>query len=154
MIEQGFYIIKDEFYEDFPDKYLKGNKEENRPHCFAIPDEKNGIYWMIPMSSKIEKYRKIIQKREALGKPCDTLHIAKLDDGRESAFLIQDIFPITEKYIKKKYTIGTNHLRITSEHLAQTIIKKSRKTLSLIHRGIKFTPTQANVLKIKRELIK
>lgn len=30
--ERGFYVIRDKFFEDFPDPYLKGNKEERRPH--------------------------------------------------------------------------------------------------------------------------
>ncbi len=41
-----------------------------------------------------------MEKKEKAGKPCDILHIVKLDDSRESAFLIQDMFPITEEYIQ------------------------------------------------------
>lgn len=154
MVEQGFYIISDTFYQNFPDIYLKGNKKEHRPHCFAIPDKENGIYWMIPMSSRIEKYRQIIAKRESNGKTCDILHIAKLDNNKESVFLIQDILPVTEKYINREYTIAGNHLRITSEHLAKTIQQKAKKTLVLIRKGIKFTPTQPDVLFIERKLKK
>ena len=55
---------------------------------------------MIPLSSRIEKYRRIMQKKEQAGKPCDIIHIVKLDDSRESAFLIQDMFPITDEYIE------------------------------------------------------
>lgn len=150
----GFYIISDEFYKDFPDSYLKGNKNERRPHCYALKDEKTGLYWMIPMSSRIKKYENIISKRIQNGKPCDILHIAKLDNGKTSVFLIQDIFPITEKYISREYTIGENHLRITSEKLATIIEQKSRKTLGMIRKGVKFTPTQPNVLKIEKQLLK
>ena len=49
---------------------------------------------MIPLSSRIDKYERIVEKKEQAGKPCDIIHIAKLDDSRESAFLIQDMFPI------------------------------------------------------------
>ena len=35
--ERGFYVIKDQFFVDFPDPYLKGNKGEHRPHYFALP---------------------------------------------------------------------------------------------------------------------
>ena len=61
MIEQGFYIISDEFFKQFPDPYLKGNKNEKRPHCYAILDQKTGLYWMIPMSSRVDKYRSIME---------------------------------------------------------------------------------------------
>ena len=152
MTELGFYIRSDDFFKDFPDRYLKGNKKQNRPHYYAIKD-KNGLLWMIPMSSRIEKYQRIIDKKKASGKHCDTLHIAKLDNNKESVFLIQDIFPVSEKYIERKYTINGNHLKITSEHLAKDILRKVKKTLGLIRRGVKFTPTQANVLKIEQDLL-
>lgn len=60
---------------------------------------------MIPLSSRIDKYKKIVDNKKKAGKPCDIIHIVKLDDDRESAFLIQDMFPITEEYIEREYTI-------------------------------------------------
>ena len=110
MKKTGFYIIKDKFFEDMPDPYLKGNKAGNRPHYYCFEDSSTGIYWVIPLSSRIDKYRRIMEKKEKAGKPCDILHIVKLDDSRESAFLIQDMFPITEEYIEREYTIAGNHL--------------------------------------------
>ncbi len=153
MTEYGFYIIADRFFEDFPDRNLKGNKKEKRPHYFAIRDNKTGLYWFIPMSSKVEKYRALMNKREQAHKPCDILHIAKLDNGKESVFLIQDMFPISEAYIKREYTIAGNHLRVTSENLAKTITKKARRILGMIRRGVKLLPTQPDVLKIEKELL-
>lgn len=153
MTDAGFYIIKDAFFQGFPDPYLKGNKSEHRPHYFAIKDEKTGLYWMVPMSSRVEKYRAIIQKRERNGKPCDFLHICKLDNDRESVFLIQDVFPISEEYIRRPYTINQNHLRLTSEAQAKAVRAKTKKILGLLRRGITFTPTQPNVLAIEKRLL-
>ncbi|MDE7416417.1 MAG: hypothetical protein K2N44_08965 [Lachnospiraceae bacterium] len=95
MKKTGFYIIKDKFFEDMSDPYLKGNKAGNRPHYYCFEDTSRGIYWMIPLSSQIDKYKRIVEKKEKAGKPCDIIHIVKLDDSRQSAFLIQDMFPIT-----------------------------------------------------------
>lgn len=106
MKKTGFYIIKDKFFEDMPDPYLKGNKAGNRLHYYCFEDSSTGIYWMIPLSSRIDKYRRIMEKKEKTGKPCDILYIVKLDDSRESVFLIQDMFPITEEYIEREYTIA------------------------------------------------
>lgn len=50
---------------------------------------------MIPLSSRVEKYKRIVEKKEKSGRSCDILHIVKSDDSRESVFLIQDMFPIT-----------------------------------------------------------
>lgn len=152
MKKTGFYIIKDKFFEDMPDPYLKGNKAGNRPHYYCFEDTNTGIYWMIPLSSRIDKYRRIIDKKEKAGKPCDILHIVKLDDSRESAFLIQDMFPITVEYIEREYTIAGNHLMLTSEHTATEIEQKARKVIGMLKRGIKFTPTQPDVMAILEKL--
>ena len=152
MKKTGFYIIKDKFFEDMPDLYLKGNKAGNRPHYYCFEDTSIGIYWMIPLSSRIDKYRRIMEKKEKAGKPCDILHIVKLDDSRESAFLIQDMFPITEEYIEREYTIAGNHLMLTSEHTAREIERKARKVVGMLKRGIKFTPTQPDVMAILKKL--
>ena len=46
------------------DPYLKGNKEANRPHYYCFKDEGTNLYWMIPLSSRIEKYRKIMNRKQ------------------------------------------------------------------------------------------
>ena len=65
-IQQGYsYHIKDEFFDLVQDKYLMSNKEQGnyRPHYYAIQDRKNPkLYWMIPISSKAEKYKGIVEK--------------------------------------------------------------------------------------------
>ena len=152
MKKTGFYIIKDKFFEDMKDPYLKGNKAGNRPHYYCFEDASNGIYWMIPLSSRIDKYRMIMEKKEKAGKPCDILHIVKLDDSRESVFLIQDMFPITEEYIEREYTIAGNHLMLTSEHTAREIEQKAKKIMGMLKRGIKLTPTQPDVMAILEKL--
>ena len=132
MKKTGFYVIRDEFFEYMADPYLKGNKAGNRPHYYCFEDEVTGIYWMIPLSSRVDKYRRIMEKKINMGKPCDIIHIVKLDDSRESAFLIQDMFPITEKYIEREYTIGGNHLLLTSEHTVNEIEQKARKVMGCL----------------------
>ena len=152
MRRKGFYIIKDKFFEDMSDPYLKGNKAGNRPHYYCFEDRTTGTYWMIPLSSRIDKYRDIVEKKVRAGKNCDIIHIAKLDDSRESAFLIQDMFPIKEKYIEREYTIGSNHLMLTSEHTVNEIERKARKVMSMLKRGVKFTPTQPDVMAILKKI--
>ena len=143
---------KGQVFEDMPDPYLKGNKGGNRPHYYCFEDNATGIYWMISLFSRIDKFRKIIEKKEQSGKPCDILHIVKLDDSRESVFLIQDMFSITAEYIEREYTIAGNHLMLTSEHTAKVIEQKARKVLGMLKRGVKFMPTQPDVLSILEKL--
>lgn len=87
---------------------------------------------MIPLSSHIDKYKGIVEKKAKAGKPCDIIHIVKLDDSRESVFLIQDMFSITEEYIEREYTISGNRLMLTSEHTANEIEQKARKVMGNI----------------------
>ena len=119
MKKTGFYIVKDKFFEDMSDPYLKGNKAGNRLHYYCFEDY---------------KYRDI------------------QDDSRESAFLIQDMFPMTEEYIEREYTIAGNHLMLTSEHTAREIERKARKVMGMLKRGIKFTPTQPDIMAIMKKL--
>ena len=93
-----------------------------------------------------------MEKKEKCGKPCDILHVVKLDDDRESAFLIQDMFPITVEYIEREYTIDGNHLMLTSEHTAKEIEQKAKKVMGILKRGVKFTPTQPDVMAILEKL--
>ena len=152
MIEGGFYVIKDQFFLDFPDPYLKANKVESRPHYFALHDIRTGLFWMIPMSSRVEKYERIITRITSSGRRCDTLHILKLDNDRSSVFLVQDIFPISANYCQREYTINGNHLRLTSEAQARIIRSKATRVIGLIRNGVRFMPTQADVLKIEKSL--
>lgn len=94
-----------------------------------------------------------MEKKEKAGKPCDILYIVKLDDSRESVFLIQDMFPITEEYIEREYIIDGNRLMLTSEHTVREIEQKARKVMGMLKRGIKFTPTQPDVMAILEKLI-
>jgi len=41
---------------------------------------------------------------------------------------------------------------LTSEHTARTIEKKAKKVLAMVKKGVKFTPTQPNVMKILDKL--
>ena len=152
MKKAGFYIIKDKFFEDMKDPYLKRNKTGNRPHYYCFEDLKTGIYWMIPLSSRIDKYKKIIEKKENAKKPCDILLIVKLDNGRESVLLIQDMFPITEEYIEREYKIGGNHMILTSERSVKKIDQKAKKVLAMLKHGVRFTPTQPDVTAILEKL--
>ena len=152
MKKSGFYVIKDEFFEDMEDPYLKGNKSGSRPHYYCFEDTCAGIYWMIPMSSKVDKYMKIINKKVSEAKPCDILHIVKLPNDRETTFLIQDMFPITEEYIEREYRIAGNHMVLASERVIKDVDQKARKVVAMLKSGVKFTPTQPDVIKMLNKL--
>ena len=61
-----FYYIEDSYFADFPDPYLMKNKEaingqvHDRPCFYTFQDTSTGIYWMIPFSSQVLKFKKYI----------------------------------------------------------------------------------------------
>ena len=58
MKKTGFYII-DKFFEDMLDLYMKGNKAGNSSLLLFWGYKCRGIYWMISLSSRIDKWRRI-----------------------------------------------------------------------------------------------
>jgi len=62
------------------------------------------------------------------------------------------MFPITEDYIEREYTISGNHMVLSSEHTINDINKKAKKIKAMIKRGVKFLPTQVDALKIYNKL--
>ena len=63
VVSEGyFYHINDSFFTDVQDTTLMSNKENGayRPHYLAVQDAQNpDIYWMIPVSSRYDKYERI-----------------------------------------------------------------------------------------------
>lgn len=64
-VQTGYlYHIKDEFFDQINKKGLMINHENghSRPSYLAIKDKE--ILWFIPLSTKVDKYRTIIAKKE------------------------------------------------------------------------------------------
>lgn len=148
-IRQGYsYHIKDEFFELVQDKYLMSNKEQGnyRPHYYAIKDKKNPeLYWMIPISSQVEKYKGIIEKKKKRYGKCNTIVIGKFA-GKENAFLIQNAFPIIEKYFDHAHTIQKQPVTIHKK-LNKLLVKNLNEVLAMYNRGIKLIFMDIDVIR-------
>ena len=70
LIRDGYYYhIKDEFFLLVNDSTLMSNKENGgyRPHYLAVKDAENpSIFWMVPVSSKYDKYKNFTLRQEEL----------------------------------------------------------------------------------------
>ena len=98
-IKTGYlYHIKDEFFEYINDDSLMTNHEmgRKRPTYFTIKD--GDILWFIPLSSKVDKYEKIVNKKKEKYGVCNSILIRNVL-GKKSAILLQNAFPTLEKYI-------------------------------------------------------
>ena len=142
IIEEGYvYHVKNEYFEFVNDEKLMRNHEEDatRPNYFCLKMEDEEIMWFIPMSSKIEKYSKIIENKVKKYKKCDTIIIGNYR-GRKQAFLIQNMFPTLEKYIEQEYKKAGISIKVPKA-VTEEIDKKTRDIFALTNRGIVATFT-------------
>jgi hypothetical protein len=151
IIQYGLYNALDEYFETFSDKNLCDNKMENRPYYCAIVD-KDDIIWLIPLSTQIESYTKKIQRdEEKYGRGnCLFYHKGNIYKS-ERVFLIGNMFPVTETYIKKPHTFEGNHYIIGDQNLIRELHTKSQKYLRLVMNG-KLRPN-VDIMRIKALLI-
>lgn len=133
-VKQGYaYHIKNQFFIDVNDKSLMVNKGKNnyRPHYYTVRDTNNkDIYWMIPISSKVKKYKNIIKQKQKEYGQCNTIFIG-IFAGTDKAFLIQNAFPITKEYIHHIHTVKGNPITIQKQ--LQKTLEQNLKTLINIH---------------------
>ena len=139
-----FYFIKDSFFDIIDDSELMQNKENGnkRPCYYCFKSKKyDDTIWFIPVSTKIEKYQKIynykIQKQIKLGKKpsIDTIVFGNVANTY-SVFLIQNMFPVTKKYVESQYIKNKVAIRLSNK-LQTEVIYKANKVLNLYNHGMK-----------------
>jgi len=145
--KNGFYLIKKEFFDKINDPYIP--TKENRPVFFCIQDKKNSeLWWVIPMTSQLDKANKFISKYGE--EKCYKFEINTTMD--KSVFNIQDLFPITSKYIDREFKIDGVHYVIKDKNLIKKVEKKASKVISMAMVGEKMLNTSVNVQRIKNIL--
>ena len=111
-IKTGYiYHIKDEFFDKINDKGLMINHENGRarPTYFTIKDK--DILWLIPLSSKVDKYQVIIDKKIKKHGSCRSIMISEIAN-KPSVILIQNAFPVLEKYIDHPHIVDGKPLKV------------------------------------------
>ena len=133
-IKTGYlYHIKDEYFDVVNDDSLMQNHErgKKRPTYFTIKDD--DILWFIPISSKVDKYLKIIDKKTEKYGFCNTIIIRKIAD-EYAAILLQNAFPTLEKYIDHVHTIDGIPFQVPTD-LQREIRSMFKNMLALKKRG-------------------
>ena len=151
-IKQGYaYHIKDEYFIMAEDEHLMKNKEDGnyRPTMYCIKDNKYDIYWMIPISSQYDKYADIRSEMLRKGKKCKGIVLGKYD-GKKAAFLIQNMFPVTLKYIDHVHTRNGNPVPVNRK-LQEMIRKNTKSLIAISGKGIKVTFT--DIIRLRNRLI-
>ncbi len=154
----NFYFLDASYFTDFKDDKLMSNREtvkgipHDRPCFYTIYDDNTSLYWLIPFSSNIFKFKAIYQKKIDRYKKCDTIVFGDVL-GHEKAFLIQNMCPTLPQYIKNEYIDSIASIPVKVDGvLEKELITKSKRVLALQRKGIKLI--FPDVLKIEKELIK
>lgn len=151
MIREHFYFLTDDYCNRYAEYGVMRNKEiidevsHNRPCFYAIQDDiEKDIFWMIPISSQIEKYEKILDEKLKRYPVYDGLEFGYVR-GRYAAFLIQNMCPAREDDIIEEYIDKNNNqpVVISSNALKSAISKKTKKLVNLTKKGMKVTQTEA-----------
>ncbi len=150
----NFIFLKNSYFETFGDKNLMKNKEtvngtlHGRPCFITIVEERTGIKWVVPISSQVEKYKRIYEKKR---KPCDTLVFGYVM-GKRKAFLIQNMCPVIDKYIEEIYIEKKTNKPVSISNTLSTELEiKAKKVLDLYFQGIKVI--FPDVYKIRESLL-
>lgn len=153
-----FYYIEDQYFLDFPDQFLMKNKEmingksHDRPCFYAFKDDDTGLFWMIPFSSQVFKYRKYYYAKMKKYHRCDTIVFGRVI-GHEKAFLIQNMCPLIPKYVKNEYFDKNAKCPVRIDGALEHELKtKASHVLRLQRQGINLI--FPDILKIENELLK
>lgn len=155
-IKTGYlYHIKDEFFEKYNNHNLMQNHElgRARPTYFTIKDK--DILWFIPLSTKIEKYNKIINSKIKKYGLCKTIIIRNIA-SKKQAILIQNAFPTLEKYIDHIHTYNGVHVKAV-EAVKDEILENFKYVMKLKQKGKNLFFVDIDNLKqelLKEELVK
>lgn len=145
----GLCIVSDRYFSDFPSIRHMSNKHENRPYYLAIQGA-DGIIWLIPLSSQVEKYGAKIKADEE--KHGDSIfHYITRIKGQDSAFLIGNAIPVTEDYIVKPFTVRGVPFVVEDKKDIKKIQSKLNRYLALVRYG-KLKPA-VDILSIERILL-
>jgi len=125
------YYIKDSFFEKIQDKNIMINHDKKRPSYLVLKN--NNLLWFIPLSSKIEKYEKIIDYKIKKYGDCKTIMIRKIA-GNKSVILLQNAFPIIEKYIDHGHKINNTYIRVIAS-IEKEILENFNYMLNLKEEG-------------------
>lgn len=141
MTQGQFCFLNNQYYKDFPDDKLMKNKEvvdgisHNRPCFFAFPDrDVPEILWLVPVSSKYDKYKALYDKKVARYGRCNTIRFGTLL-GKQAAFLIQNICPVTQNYILEIYKDKNSKPIEVDGRIVRDVIRNAQEVIAKVKRG-------------------
>ena len=111
-------------------KEVIAGKSNDRPCFFAFEDKKHPqILWLVPITSQVDKYKRIAEKKIEKYGHCNTIRFGTVL-GREAAFRIQNISPVTSTYLTGYYDKEHNLIRIDNR-IVKDVTENSREVVGI-----------------------
>ena len=156
-----FVFLTDQYYSDFGDKNISlghnpsgSNEKSGRPCFFAFPDPSDPkISWVVPVSSQYQKYEAIVNQKIRKRGFCNTIILGELN-GHSTAFLIQNMCPVTAPYLLPY--MDSNLLPVyIRDDLAEDVIQNAKSVLRLLEKYpyIVFPAVQEIYIQLSKQLI-
>ena len=150
-IKTGYvYHIKDEYFDVVNDDNLMTNHERGKKRLTYFTIKDKDILWFIPLSSKVDKYRKIVDNKMKRYGRCDTILIREIL-GKDSVILLQNTFPTLEKYIDHAHLLDNGKPAKVVESLKDEILQNFEYLLKLKSKGVNLFFTDID--KIKKQML-
>jgi hypothetical protein len=119
----------------------------SRPTYFTI--KANDILWFISLSSKVTKYKSIIDKKIEKYGSCKSIMIREIAHEK-SVILLQNAFPTLEKYIDHSHIVDGKPLKVI-DTLKEEILDNFKYLMALKKEGRNLF--FADIDKIKEKMI-
>lgn len=153
MTKERFYFLSDEYCEKFKNHGVMSNKEASndglhrRPCFYSVKDcNRPDIYWMIPVSSQVQKYRDILQMKLKKYSVYDGLEFGYVQ-GREAAFLLQNICPVKSEHIVEEYINESTGKSVQIPNdLKRKLNAKARKIMNRYYYGTRIVITDLDYI--------
>lgn len=153
MTKEKFYFLSDEYCEQFKTHGVMSNKEvyddglHRRPCFYSVVDCKNpNIFWMIPISSQVDKYKELLKNKLKKYRTYDGLEFGYVQ-GRKAAFLLQNICPVKVEHVVEEYINESNGKSVNIPNdLKRKINAKARKIMNMYYFGTKIVITDLDYI--------
>ena len=126
--------------------WFKASPLRLKPCFFVFQDSVTPeILWLVPISSNYAKYKVLYDKKVEKYKKCNTIRFGEVL-GKQAAFLIQNICPVTQAYIREFY-VDKNGIEIQIDgRIAQDVIANAREVLAITKRGARIIFPDVNAI--------
>lgn len=101
---------------------------------------------MIPISSQVDKYKELLKEKLKKYKVCDGLEFGYVQ-GREAAFLLQNICPVKAEHVVEEYINESNGKSVNIPNdLKRKINAKTGKIMNKYYSGTKIVITDLDYI--------